>query len=409
MLTNKKNERLMLAAIFFFWFSAYTYPSFLSSFVVDSIGATKVMAGIIVGSYGLTQMILRIPLGIISDMLKRRKIFVTIGFVLSIISSLGLVLIAKIAISHGPIRGLAVAVLILRCLAGITASTWVNLSVLYSANYHGEEVAVAMSRIILPQYGSQILAMLLGAQLAGHVGEDYAFLLASIAAVIGTIVFVFVREQPPKGSPITLQSLFEVIQDRQLRVSTILATIYQLVVWATAQGFVQNWAREIIGVGKTQLGYLSVAYLLPSIILSQLNGKILVKKYSRRYIILSGFFLMALACFSYPRTNSLGSLLCVQSILGSGVGLIMPLTMAGAVECISDEKRGAAMGIYQAVYGLGMFLGPSIAGVIIERFSVIVNGSAGVKSGYSANFYFAMGIALFGSLLTVYLTQKSVN
>ena len=84
----------------------------------------------------------------------------------------------------------------------------------------------------------------------------------------------------------------------------------------------------------------------------------------------------------------------------------MPLTMAGAVESISDEKRGAAMGIYQAIYGLGMFLGPSLAGVIIDRFSVLENGSVDAMSGYSANFYFAMGIALLGNIITI-LSEKN--
>ena len=242
--------------------------------------------------------------------------------------------------------------------------------------------------------------------MAEFVGEYYAFLLASVAAVIGIIVFASVQEQPPTGRPITPQDLIEVIKDRHLLNATILATIYQLVVWATAQGFVQNWARDVIGVDKAQLGYLSIAYLLPSIGLSQLNGKLLIKKYSRRSIIFVGFFFMAMACFFYPHTNSLASLLLVQSILGSGVGLIMPLTMASAVENIPNEKRGAAMGVYQAIYGLGMFLGPSLAGVIIERFSVLANGSVNTEFGYSANFYFAMSIALLGSMLTVFLSRN---
>ena len=86
-MNEKKNERYLLSAVFLFWFSVYTYPSFLTTYVTDTLGAAKVLAGTIVGSYGLTQMILRIPLGIMSDVLKKRKLFVMIGFVLSIISS----------------------------------------------------------------------------------------------------------------------------------------------------------------------------------------------------------------------------------------------------------------------------------------------------------------------------------
>ena len=80
MSASRKNERLLLASVFLFWFSVYTYPSFLSTYAVGTLGAGKVMAGLIVGSYGFTQMVLRIPLGIASDVLKKRKLFVMGGF-----------------------------------------------------------------------------------------------------------------------------------------------------------------------------------------------------------------------------------------------------------------------------------------------------------------------------------------
>ena len=85
MIERKGNERRLLAAVFLFWFSVYTYPSFLTTYATDTLGATKVMAGMIVGSYGLTQMVLRIPLGIVSDIIRKRKPFVMLGFALSIL------------------------------------------------------------------------------------------------------------------------------------------------------------------------------------------------------------------------------------------------------------------------------------------------------------------------------------
>ena len=81
----KRNERRMLAAVFLFWFSVYTYPSFLTSYAVNELGATSAMAGMIVGSYGLTQMLFRIPLGILSAVC-RNSAFDMIG---SFVSMLG--------------------------------------------------------------------------------------------------------------------------------------------------------------------------------------------------------------------------------------------------------------------------------------------------------------------------------
>ena len=162
----------------------------------------------------------------------------------------------------------------------------------------------------------------------------------------------------------------------------------------------------MIGFTTAQLGFLSVANLLPNTILSRFSGTVFAPKFGRKTVLLAGFLCLAGACFLYPKTNSMVSLLLVQALLGSGVGLIMPLTMASAIETVPNAKRGAAMGIYQAIYGAGMFLGPVIAGAVIERFGTgDVAGSVPVR-GYIANFYVAMGIALFGGLLAVLLTGK---
>ena len=168
---QKRAERRMLAAIFFFWFSVYTYPSFLSSYSTEKLMATSVTAGMIVGSYGLTQMVLRIPFGVLSDSLKKRKMFVMLGFIFSLLASFGLSAVSLFAAWEHVPGWLPAAALICRGLSGVTAATWVNFSVLYSSGYKGEEVAAAMSRIAVPQMGSQIFAMLLGAQLADHFGE----------------------------------------------------------------------------------------------------------------------------------------------------------------------------------------------------------------------------------------------
>jgi MFS family permease len=66
------------------------------------------------------------------------------------------------------------------------------------------------------------------------------------------------------------------------------------------------------------------------------------------------------------------------------------------------------MGIYQAVYGLGMFLGPVIAGAVIEKFSFSpIMSQPQLVRGYSANFYVSMGIALAGMVLAFILNRRT--
>ncbi|GAA3322733.1 hypothetical protein GCM10020331_043790 [Ectobacillus funiculus] len=45
--------------------------------------------GLVLGSYGLTQMLLRVPLGIWSDRIGKRKVFILLGMLCATLSSLG--------------------------------------------------------------------------------------------------------------------------------------------------------------------------------------------------------------------------------------------------------------------------------------------------------------------------------
>ncbi len=394
-----RKELPVLAAIFFFWFSMYTYPSFFSAYVSDRLLAPEVMTGLIVGAYGFAQMILPIPLGIVSDWTRRRKPFVVLGFCASLLACAGLMLTESLA-ARGQVGVFThVVALLARGLSGVTAATWVSFSVLYSASYEADEIAPAVSRLMVPQYGSQIVAMLLGAQLAQRVHETAAFALAAVAALAGLVLMRRVPDRPPEEERLTLKSFAAVLNDRGLKVGTLLGTLFRLVCWGTVLGFVPNWARDVAGFSVSQLGYLSVMYLLPNTVMARLSGACLAPRFGFRKVLAAGFAIVGFACFLYPRATGLWALLAVQGVFGVGMGLILPLTLSAAIRDIPDRRRGAAMGVYQAVYGVGMFIGPVAAGWIISALPTAVEGM-------TVNFYFNGALSLLGVALTLLLLRR---
>ena len=88
---SEPNYRIPLfgAVTSLYWFSLYTYIPTFSPYL-KSLGISYKMIGIILGSYGFTQMLLRIPLGVFSDRINKRKIFVLLGVLLGALSALGL-------------------------------------------------------------------------------------------------------------------------------------------------------------------------------------------------------------------------------------------------------------------------------------------------------------------------------
>ncbi len=395
----KNRENAIIGAIFLFWFSVYTYPSFLSSYAETTLGATSVMTGLIVGSYGFVQMALRIPLGILSDVTRKRKIYIMMGFGASMLASAGLALVAMLAGNVS--ANLAALALVFRGFAGAAAASWVTLSVFYSAHYPPERTTEAMSKIVFPQYFSQVIAMLLGAFIMNRLGASWAFLLATAAGLVGLLFIARMDDIPPEGEPFTFKSFVSVARDKNLITGSVLAILFMLVSWATVLGFVQNWAKAYVdGFTPDYLGILPVMYLLPNAIVSRFTNRLSLR-FGRNAVLPGGFVLLGAACLFYPWARNLWLLFANQVLFGVGMGMIVPLTMASSIETIPGNRRGAAMGIYQAVYGVGMFLGPVIAGKVIDVFST---GTV-LYAGYAANFRMCAGIAFVGAVAAWLLTR----
>ena len=102
------------------WFSQYAYNPVLEPYA-ESLGASYKFIGIILGSYGLIQMLIRIPLGILSDSLGKRKPVIIAGLLLSMLSGLGSWYFRT-----------PISLLVFRIMAGAAASTWVVYTVQFA-------------------------------------------------------------------------------------------------------------------------------------------------------------------------------------------------------------------------------------------------------------------------------------
>ena len=379
---------LMLASTFLFWFSVYTYPSFLTVYAQEA-GAAPALAGMIIGSYGLVQMLLRIPLGIYSDVIKKRKPFMVAGVIASILSGVAFMTLKS-----------PMGLLAARAMAGVTASTWVTYSVLYSSLFSNEQLSGAMGRLSAVQYAAQLIAMLLGGYLAHTFSYDAAFLLAIGAGAAGMIVLFMIDDRVSNAPPKTVKALLSAMKNRSLLISTGLSVVFYFVCWGTVLGFTASWARDIIGMDNAQLGILSAFYLLPNMLVPPFIGKV-TGRFGVRPVVTAGFLIIAGACLLFPMTFSASALYLVQILFGLGMSLMVPIFLTGAIAEVNDEQRGVAMGFYQSIYGVGMFLGPLFAGRVIEWFS-----GGGMAAGYAANFRAMAIISAIGLAMALIFFRK---
>jgi MFS family permease len=383
-----KNQKILIPLFYIvtalYWFSLYTYVPTLSPYV-KSLGASYKLVGIIIGSYGFTQMLLRIPLGILSDKLKMRKPFVSLGVFLGMFSCLGMLFF------HEPVW-----VLVFRSMAGAAAATWVTYTVLFSSYFSEEEMPKSIGMINSYCSLGQVLAMLIGGAAAQYFTQFTPFLVGAVGGLAGLFISFFIKEDKHVDrEPQKIRELLTVGKERGLLIPSGLAIICQLITFGTVFGFTPV-AAKAIGATSFQLGLLTALSTLPGIFSAAMSGSVFAKRWGEKRTITYGFLLVALSCLAIPYAKSLWVLYLTQMIGGFGQGAVFPLLMSASIKSVSIQKRATAMGFFQAIYGIGMFIGPVMVGFLSDSVGLIYG------------FWAISLIGLAGALLT-HLLMKQRN
>ena len=85
----RRSILLSCISTLFFWGAVYVYMPILAPYA-NMVSGSLASVGIVLGAYGLAQLILRVPLGICSDRWRIRKPFFLLGFIFDGLGSLGL-------------------------------------------------------------------------------------------------------------------------------------------------------------------------------------------------------------------------------------------------------------------------------------------------------------------------------
>lgn len=370
---------LFCAVTLLFWMSMYTSVPIMAPYV-EFLGGSHQLAGWIVGMYGISQMLLRIPVGIMSDRFHKRRLFITFGLLFTAITGIGL------WFTHD-----FTWILILRALAGAAAATWVDFTVLFTSYYKHEESTKAIGTISFFNSLGQVLGILSAGWAADRFGWESVFILGAILGLLGMVGSFFLIEKVEKDAPkITLRGIGNVATDRTLLFVSLLAILSQVLIFATVFGFTPVYATQL-GADKFSLSLLSLFANVPVALASLYGGRRWAAKYGEKRMVVAGFVLMGVFTFTVPFTHHLWVLMVTQAFAGFGRGLSFTLLMGMSIKHMSADKRATAMGFFQAIYGLGMFVGPVLMGIIGDHFSLnegfILLGILGLGSAVLSHYF----------------------
>ncbi|MBT2657348.1 MFS transporter [Bacillus sp. ISL-18] len=369
---------MFIVVSFLFWFPQFLYVPIFSPYM-ESLGGKYTFIGIVLSSYGVMQLLCRLPIGIFSDVKKVRKPFIIFGMLVSMFSCV----IFLLTDSLGWILGA-------RALAGISAATWVAFTVLYPSYFADHEVHRAMGSISFIVVLAQFLGMSFSGSIVSEWGWKALFLLAVSFSILGVILslFIFESKEGIEREPLKVKDLAAVIKEPSLLKVALLSILAHSIIFSTMFGFTSNYALYI-GFTKSELTWIVFAFMVPHAFATLFMGRVLVPLLGEWNALKTAFFLASVFTILLPFVQSKGLLLAVQIFSGFSLGLIFPLLLGLAIEKIAPEKRATAMGAYQAIYAIGIFAGPFFAGIF--------NSLMGIKAG----FYFVGILGLVAVLLII--------
>ena len=340
------------------------YPVF-AAYARNLSGASPYLIGEALGIYGLTQGLLQIPFGLLSDRLGR-KVMIVFGLVLFAAGSA----IAALSTSIG-------GVIIGRALQGSGAVGAVILALVADLTTE-ENRTKAMALVGLTIGASFMIAVVAGPIAASLIGVPGIFWLMVVLALIGIVITEFVVPNPRRVSvhrdaEAVPALIWAVLRDRELL--RLDFGIFALHAMLTASFLVvPGLLSATLNVPVREQWYVYLPVLLVSVVV-MLPAIIVAEKYRR----MKGVFVGAVAVLAasqlmlYFGAGNLFVLLAALVVFFSAFNVMEASLPSLITKAAPAEAKGTATGIYSSLQFLGIFIGGIVGGFANQH-----GGSAGV-------------------------------
>jgi MFS family permease len=321
------------------------------------LGATPPMVGFVVGASTLTGILVKLPAGASSDVLGRRpllllgtSVFATIPFMYLGIASLG----ALVALRF--VHGAATAIV------GPVAAA--SLSDVAPAGRR----ATWLSTYSTIQGAGQALGPVIAGYLIASARYDLAFVAAGLFA--GATPFIAARWQVAVRPVVRTRparqfarGILDVCR-QPLILMTSVTQAAQFVLNGTLNAFLPLFAREVLGLSASQLGWLFGLQTLATVATRPFMGMV-SDRIGRRSLIVSGLTMCSGAVWLVSRATGLPGLVAAVSLYAIGVAVTTAATSAFITDLSQRAQYGAAHGVFGTIYDVGDALGPIAAGLLV--------------------------------------------
>ncbi len=353
---NRRLIGLYVAAVVFFWAALYIYVPTLSVYV-ESKTSTLASVGVVLSMYGLWQAIIRLPLGIAADWVGRRKPFIIGGFAFAGLGAL------IMGLSNG-VGGLMVG----RAFTGFAAGAWVLLVVAFSSLFAPEDAVRASAILSAINAVARVIVTSMTGSLNLMGGYPLSFFVAVVMAGLAILAMLFVKEPRREVKRSSFRQVGALISRRDVLMPALLGIVAQYAIWSSTFGFTTNLAKNM-GATDVVLSLL-VSMNLAVVFLGNLAMSAVAKKFGERRMVALSFVFVALGLGSLAVAKGMTMVFVGQILMGLASGVGYPVLMGLSIRYVDESERATAMGLYQSVYAIGMFSGPTLSGILADQIGI---------------------------------------
>ncbi len=319
-------------------------------------GSDPVWVGFALGAYGLTQAVMQIPLGLASDLWGRKRVIV-----------IGLLVFA----AGGLIAALAQSIEMLvvgRALQGGGAVSAAVTALL--ADQTRDHVRTKGMALIGGSIGLTFaLSLVLAPSLAAWIGLSGLFGLMGLLGLAGILVILFwTPAEVDLEGPTRLSGLSQVLRHPmlwRLNFGVFVLHAVQMAMWLVVPAL-------LVQAGVTKANHWQV--YLPAVLASFLMLGLVLFPLERRghlqAVMLGSIGLLALVqlgfWWSAGPAPGLGLLAVLLFLFFCAFNVLEASQPSMITRIAPGSARGAAIGVYNTLQSLGLFVGGALGGVLIK-------------------------------------------
>lgn len=357
---NRNTLILFLMSLLFF-VCVTAFDPFISVYA-ETRGFSMSMIGTVIGITGITSMLTRFPIGILSDSIHNRRVVIQMGLIITMLAwgsafffpGLPTLLFGKVA-------------------DGLTGATWVVYSALF-LSYAGKENTVkAMGILSLTSSLGSFIGSTIGGIVSKHFGYSATFLVAVAAAFVTFLLsFCLTDYKLQTQKREVVKEVKGQITDKKIWLISILGIVALLVPYATKDAFTPIVAKEL-GADAFGISVLFNIHLIANSLTAVFLVSSLVKRVNILKLCCLGAVGQGIVAVLIPFAPSLIWLYVLQALAGVFLGLNFTILTTFVVLNVPEEKQATRLGLFQSIYSIGIFFGPMSMGIVMDMYNKAVS------------------------------------